>query len=89
MTDQVDHYSEALAAVDQAANAGGPEEWESYTRLAQLNATLALVDAQREANRIALLNAKIAMLTPTVPDSALPPEEWDALIDGLGKELGL
>ena len=89
MTDQVDHYSEALAAADHAANAGSPQEWDSYTRLAHLNAVLALVDAQQEANRIALLNAKLAMLAPTVPDGALHPEEWDALIDGLGKELGL
>ena len=97
MTDQIDHYSEAISITEEAGRrvdgldfsriAVGNPAYSAEARMAlytkaQVEATLALVDAQREANE----HARIANLLIHVTNAdRLPPwhKEW------IEEEMGL
>lgn len=54
MTDRIDQAAEALQLVDKAMVSGDPEVAVVYISAAQVLATLALVEQQRIANRLAI-----------------------------------
>ena len=94
MSKHIDHYVRAMDNVDSV------HEWQAQEGetdaamlataiLAQTEATLALVKAQREANRQAALANRIAAFSSTFPDSLLSTGEWDDILADIREGLGL
>lgn len=84
MTDRIDHAKEAERALAKALN----ENWPEFVPVAQVHATLALVEQMRIANLIALRGARGGELREGLlfTDN---PDNWGELNPDIAAALGI
>ena len=84
-----DHYAEATECMAYASRAGSPEQFDALMRVGELSATLALVDAQREANERARIANIIAFYAAPEVDGLISREEYQTMGKRIREALGL